>query len=101
MQRCFVVEQKMIQISLLKIILSFGFMQEPKISVMNFARRAVRQAFCEPYGFVPPCSVGALVTLHHVNTVAVVQILILTFSHKDLNSSLIITELSSIVHEKL
>ena len=30
---------------------------------------AVRQAFCEPYGFVPPCSVGALVTLHHVGTV--------------------------------
>ena len=29
----------------------------------------VRQAFCEPYGFVPPRSVGALVTLHHVGTV--------------------------------
>ena len=30
---------------------------------------AVRQAFCEAYGFVPPCSVGAIVTLHHVSTV--------------------------------
>ena len=69
MRRCFVVEQKMIQITLLKIILSFGFMQKQKISIMNFARRAVRQAFCEPYGFVPPRSMGALVTLHHVGTV--------------------------------
>ena len=30
---------------------------------------AVRQAFCEPYSFVPPHSVGALVTLHHVGIV--------------------------------
>ena len=29
----------------------------------------IRQAFCELYGFVPLCSVGALVTLHHVSTV--------------------------------
>ena len=40
-QKCFVVEQRMIQISLLKIILSFGFiMQKQKIPVMNFARGA-------------------------------------------------------------
>ena len=30
---------------------------------------ALRQAFCDPYCFVPPCSVGALVTLHYVGTV--------------------------------
>ena len=36
----------MIQIYLLKIILSFGFMQKQKISVMNFARRATM----EPWG---------------------------------------------------
>ena len=42
-QRCFVVEQKMIQISLLKIILSFGFMQKQKISVMNFAHQAAME----------------------------------------------------------
>ena len=30
---------------------------------------SIRQAFCEPYGFVPPYSVGALVTLHYVGTV--------------------------------
>ena len=36
---------------------------------MNFAHGAAMQAFCEPYGFVPPSSVGALVTLHHVSTV--------------------------------
>ena len=63
----------MIQISLLTIILSFGFMQKQKISVMNFARGAalepLRQAFCEPYGFVPPCSMGALVTLPYVGIV--------------------------------
>ena len=31
--------------------------------------RAVRQAFCEPYGFVLPRSVGALVTLPYVSNV--------------------------------
>ena len=62
----------------MKIILSFGFMQKQKISVMNFARRAamepLKQAFCEQYGFVPPRSVGALVTLHHVGTVVLVSV---------------------------
>ena len=69
----------MIQISLLTIILSFGFMQKQKISVMNFARGSVRQAFCEPYGFVPPCSVGALVTLPYVGTVMSESIFAISF----------------------
>ena len=61
----------MIQISVLTIILSFDFVQKQKIPVINFALGAVRQAFCKPSGFVPPCSMGALVTLHYVGTVAV------------------------------
>ena len=73
MQRCFVVEQKMIQIFLLEIILLFAFMQKKKDFRNEFRASsrngAVRQAFCEPYGFVPPRSVGASVTLHHVGTV--------------------------------
>ena len=35
---------------------------------------AIRQAFCEPYGFVPPRSVGALVTLPHVDTVIYIML---------------------------
>ena len=42
-QRCFVVERKMIKISLLKIILSFAFMQKQKIPVMNFTRGAAME----------------------------------------------------------
>ena len=34
---------------------------------------AVTQAFCKPYSFVPPRSVGALVTLHYVGTVSALQ----------------------------
>ena len=68
----------MIQIYLLKIILSFGFFAETKDFCNEFhassCSRAVRQAFCEPYGFVPPCSVGALVTLPHVGTVHVCKV---------------------------
>ena len=55
----------LIQIFLLKIISSFGFIQKQKIPVMNFAHRTAM----EPYGFIPPCSVGALVTLPYVGTV--------------------------------
>ena len=65
----------MIQISLLKIILSFGFMLKQKIFTMNL----VHGAAVEPQGrhfesrtaFSPTQrhSVGALVTLHHVGTV--------------------------------
>ena len=36
---------------------------------MSSRNGAVRQAFCRPYSFVPPCTVGTLVTLHHVGTV--------------------------------
>ena len=36
---------------------------------MSSHNGAIRQAFCKPYGFVPPCSLGALVTLPHVGTV--------------------------------
>ena len=63
----------MIQIYLLKIILIIWLYAETKDFRDEFrASRhngAVRQAFCEPYRFVPPCSVGALVTLPHVGTV--------------------------------
>ena len=59
----------MIQISLLKIILSFGFMQKQiKDSHNEFLHVEPHWShkagnFCEPYSFVSPCSVGALVTI--------------------------------------
>ena len=63
----------MIQNSFLKIILSIWLYAETKDFRNEFRassrNEAVRQAFCEPYGFVPPGSVGALVTLCHVGTV--------------------------------
>ena len=63
----------MIQIYLLKISFIIWLYAEIKDFRNEFRASsrngAVRQAFCEPYGFVPPCSMGALVTLPHVGTV--------------------------------
>ena len=65
MQRCFVVEQKIIQIMLLiENYLIIWFYTETKDFHNEFRvwnhNGAIRQAFSEPYGFVPPCSVDAL-----------------------------------------
>ena len=67
----------MTQISSFKIILSFGCYAETKDSRSEFRTwshiGAARQAFCESYSFVPPRSVGALVTLHYVGTVSLTK----------------------------
>ena len=75
MQRCFIVEQKNDSGLLFEnhfIIWLYAetkdFRNEFRMSSRN---GTVGQAFCEPYSFVPPHSVGVLVTLHHVSTVAV------------------------------
>ena len=73
MQRCFVVEQKNDSDLLFENYFIIWLYAETKDFRNEFrassSNGAVRQAFCKPYGFVPPCSVGALVTLHHVGTV--------------------------------